>query len=359
MTRKYSSEVCKKLEAVFRAKGLHRSMRVERYEPEDELVYEVQGVADANMGTIRLTVEKFIGGGFAGQVYRVKVLEIHTPTGPISGLKAGGIYAMKILVPPSRFARLFRNALYWLGFQGPFQLQVNPTAARAGALWQKFIRRGAAIRFGDATAVVDIYATFVDSTLESCGELSEWIDGRTWRLEVDENLDSLKRWRSGKPVATDRLGSPEYRAKYEFMHEFVNMLHDMGGHEFARQYEWSTCKSQPNCLKRKNTEDDSAKGLVAVDFRAGLALLPFLPMSPGDFGLIFKGIGRGSWVQFDRGDIEQLRRFMDAHQRDFRDMRTMFDELKACERVYRDSVPDITHHHFRLFYSRAAMDDVT
>ena len=30
----------------------------------------------------------------------------------------------------------------------------------------------------------------------------------------------------------------------------------------------------------------------------------------------------------------------------------MFDELKACERVYRDSVPDITHHHFRLFYSR-------
>ncbi len=47
------------------------------------------------------------------------------------------------------------------------------------------------------------------------------------------------------------------------------------------------CKSQPNCLKRNGTKADS--GLVAVDFRAGLALLPFLPMSPGDFKLIING----------------------------------------------------------------------
>jgi hypothetical protein len=327
-------------------------MRVVRYDAGIELVYDVTEVAGTNTARIRAVVEKFVGGGFAGQVYRVKVTEINAQDGPIGGLKVGGIYAMKILIPPTTFSRLFRNAIYWMGFQGPFQLQVNPVAARAGALWQKFIRRGAKVRLGDERSVVDIHATFVDHTLGSCGEFSEWVDGRTWRLEVDDHLDFLRKWRRGGEVEIARLGSTEYRAKYEFMHEFVALLHDMGGHEFARQYEWSTAKSQPNCLKRKGTDNDPSGGLVAVDFRAGLALLMFLPMSPGDFKLIVKGLGRGSLVQFDRGSIGQLERFIEAHRNDFTDMRDMLDELKACERIYRDSVPDITHNFARLFYSR-------
>ena len=104
---------------------------------------------------------------------------------------------MKILVPPSGFSTFFRNFLYWVGFQGPFQLQVNPAAARAGALWQKFIRRAAKIRFGDENTIVDIHATFVDEKIGSCGELSEWVDGRTWRLEVDDRMDLLRRWAKG------------------------------------------------------------------------------------------------------------------------------------------------------------------
>jgi hypothetical protein len=258
---------------------------------------------------------------------------------------------MKIFVPPSSKARVFRNALYWIGFQGPFQLQVNPAAAKAGALWQKLIRRGAKIRFSDEESVVDIYATFVDKTLGSCGELSQWIEGRTWRLEVDDRLDYLKRWLRGRKVEPKQVGSPEYRAKKEFMAEFVKLLHDMGGHEFARQYEWSTCKSQPNCLKRRDTEDDPSAGLVAVDFRAGLALLPFLPMSPGDFKLIAKGLIRGSLVQFDRGSVTKLERFVEAHREEFADMREMLEELKSAEQVYRNSVSDITHNHVRLLYS--------
>jgi hypothetical protein len=171
-------------------------------------------------------------------------------------------------------------------------------------------------------------------------------------LEVDDRLDFLKQWHKGKKVKATQLGSPEYRAKYEFMNEFVKLLHDMGGYEFARQYEWSTCKSQPNCLKRKDSEDDPSRGLVAVDFRAGLALLPFLPMSPGDFKLIFKGLGRGSLVQFDRGSINKLEEFIDYNRDDFADMMGMLDELKTNESVYRNSVPDITHNHIRLLYSR-------
>lgn len=350
MSAEYSVKTCIDLEKQCRLAGLHRPVRVARYDNGTELVYDVTGITEANSAKVRLVVEDFVGGGFAGQVYKVKILEIEG--GQIEGLNVAGIYAMKILVPPSGFSRLFRNMLYWIGFQGPFQLQVNPAAARAGSIWQKFIRRGAKIKFGDETAVADIYATLVDNTLGSCGELREWVEGRTWRLEVDDRLDLLKKWRRGKATDQQQIGSPEYRAKKLFMKEFVALLHEMGAYEFARQYEWSTCKSQPNCLKRRDTEGNPSAGLVAVDFRAGLALLPFLPMSPGDFKLIAKGAMRGSLVQFDRGDISKLETFINTHSDEFADMRDMFDTLKANEQIYRDSLPDITHNHIRLLYSR-------
>ena len=342
----------RELEYKFHDAALFRPMQIGRYEAGTELEYEVTGVFPANQGMIRLVIDKFVGGGFAGQVYRVKVLDIQTNNEPINGLTVGGEYAMKILIPPSGFSRLFRNVLYWIGFQGPFQLQVNPAAARSGALWQKLIRRGAAIRFGNERSVVDIHATFVDDRMGSCGELSEWVEGRTWRLEVDEHLDTLNRWKKGKTIDETKLASPEYRAKYTFMHQFVGLLHEMGGFEFARQYEWSTWKSQPNCLKRRDSEASPAEGLVAVDFRAGLALLPFLPMSPGDIKLIGKGLLRGSLVQFDRGDVDKLERFMKSHQNTFSDLNPALEQLKKNEAVYRNSVPDVTHNHVRLLYSR-------
>ncbi len=351
MSKEYSVEVCRELEAGFHAAKLHRPMRIKRYDAGTELTYNLRGVGRAEMAKVHIVVEKFVGGGFAGQVYRVKITGIE---GAVDGLEIDRSFAMKILIPPSGFSRLFRNMLYWIGFQGPFQLQVNPTAARAGALWQKLIRGGAKIRFGDENAVVDIYATFVDEKLGSCGELSEWVEGRTWRLEVDDRLDLLKKWMRGGKVDESviaELGSPEYRAKRKFMREFVQLLNDMGAYEFARQYEWSTCKSQPNALKRQGSDNDPAGGLVAVDFRAGLALLPFLPMSPGDFKLIFKGLMRGSLVQFDRGDITRLEAFIQKHGEEFAGMRDLPAELKTADRIYRDSVPDISHNHVRLLYS--------
>jgi hypothetical protein len=349
MSKEYSVEVCKKLEKKFLAAGLHRPMRVAHYEDGDELTYDVTGIPATSKAQVRLRIEKFIGGGYAGQVYRVKLLQM--TGGSIEGLEPGGIYGLKILVPPTAFAKFFRNLLYWVGFQGPFQPQVNPAAARAGAIWQKLIRRGAKIKFGDETTVSDIYATFVDNQLGSCGELREWVEGRTWQLEVDQRMDLLSRWRKGKTVDVSKLGSPEYRAKRLFMQQFVNLLHEMGAFEFARQYQWWTCKSQPNCLKRAGTEDNPSAGLVAVDFRAGLTLLPFLPMSPADFKLIIDGIKRGSLVQFDRGSIDKLELFVQTHKEEFSDMASLLEELRDTEHIYRDSIPDITHNHLRLFYS--------
>jgi hypothetical protein len=322
-------------------------MRLRRYEQGTELVYDLKGIVPARCGRVKLRVEEFIGGGFAGQVYRVKALELEPSQGGVEGIHSGQIYAMKILIPPSRFSKLFRNVIYALAFQGPFSLQVNPSAARAGALWQKFLQRGAKIRLGSERAVVGIHATFVDPTLGSCGELSEWIDGRLWRFEVDDDLDARFRWKVGDPE--DQVGSPEYRAKKTFMKKFVAFMHEMGAYELARQYEWATCKSQPNVLKHRESDPNPGEGHVAVDFRAGLALLPFLPMCPADFKLILKGIARGSWVQFDRGNLEKLASFVQRFPHAFEDMGHTLEELQENEKSYRNSLPDIAHHHFRLF----------
>ncbi|MCF7958191.1 MAG: hypothetical protein K9M57_07075, partial [Phycisphaerae bacterium] len=354
----YSVKVCEQLAEKFRETDLRRPMHVGRYDAGTVLTYEVTGVAPSYNAKVTAEIEKFVGGGFAGQVYRVKILKVDSPQGSIEGLEVGAVLAMKILIPPSGFSLAFRNAVYGVGFQGPFQLQVNPDAARAGALLQKFIRRAAKIRFGSENCVNDILGTFVDSTLGSCGEFSYWIDGRTWRLEVDDHLHLLKPWKKGQDVDQKDLGSPEYRNKFTFMNDFVEMLHEMGAPEFARQYEWSTCKSQPNCLKRTESGDDPEDGLVAVDFRAGLALLPFLPMSPGDFKLIWHGIKRGSLVQFDRGDLGKLKQYMDDHADDFADLRDAYKELERTEKIYRDSLPDITHNGVRLLTDSSLRDQI-
>ncbi len=330
---------------------LHRSIRTGRYEPDSIINYTIRSVITSQQADIELKIVKFVGGGFAGQVYQIEILSIDNPSA-VPELALNQRYAMKILIPPSGFSRIFRDLLYWIGFQGPFQLQVNPTASRAGALWQKFIRRAAGVKFGSQQTVVDIYATLVDNNLGSCGEISEWIEGRTWLLEVNDRINCQHTWLKNPDTDPAAIQSPEFLQKYRFMNDFVDLLHEVGAHEFARQYKWSTLKSQPNCLRRTNAKtDEPYGGLTAVDFRAGLALLPFLPMSPGDFGLIFQGIFRGSLVQFDRGNLKKMEQFITQHKSDFSDLEGAFEELKEADKIYRNSLLDITHNHIKIFFS--------
>ena len=342
----YSVDAVRELEGRFRAAALLRPIRVRRYESGQILAYDVLGVWPSRPARVRLEVERHVGGGYAGQVYRVRVLDLAAPDGPIEGLEAGRAYALKILVPVSGFGRFIRNLLYGIGFQAPFAPQANPDAARAGALWQKLIRRGAASRFGTERAVVDVLATLVDPVLGSCGEISEWVDGRLWRYEIDDNLFARLGWKPGRPA--EGLGSPEYRAKRTFMKDLVGFMHEMGAPELARQYEWWSLKSQPNALKRTEADGDPERGLVAVDFRAGMALLPFLPQCPADFKLIVQGVARGSLVQFDRGDVGALESYVAGHAEEFAGMAGAVEDLKVADGAYRDSLPDITHHHINL-----------
>ena len=325
--------------------GLVGRLRPTRYDPGDVLRYEVTGAAPATTGSVEAEVERFVGGGFAGQVYRIRLLEAPTGDRGITGLEAGGVYALKILKPPSGFANLFRDLLYGIGFQSAFSPRVEPAAVRVGVCWQKLIRRAMELETGDAGGVCDTYATLYDADLASFGEINEWVDGRIWKFEVDDRL--FERWSfSGEPPPDQ--AAPEYVHKKLFMRRLVALLHEMGAPELARQYEWWSLKSQPNALKRVASEDGPEKGLTAIDFRAGLTLLPFLPMSPVDVRLILGGLLRGSLVQFDRADLPRLRRFLAERREDFEDLAPVVAELEEREGEYRRSMPDLTHQGLRL-----------
>ena len=333
------------LERQFEVCELVRPLGRSIYDPGDLLEYVITGVVPANTGRMVAEVDRFVGGGFAGQVYRVKLQEIQADDGPISGLTVGQTYAIKILKPPSSFASIFRNLLFFLAYQGSFSAQVNPASVRVGVLWQKLIRRAAAARYGAESAVCDTYATFYDAEIHSFGEINEWIEGRLWKYEVDDQM--FDRWDFRGPPPADH-NCPEYVHKKFFMRQLVELLHEMGAPELARQYEWWSCKSQPNALKRLGADDSPRAGLTAVDFRAGLTLLPFLPMSPVDVRLILTGLLRGKLVQFDRSDPVQFRKFLEEHRDDFEDLQPVIEELQEQEAIHRASLPDLTHHHVRL-----------
>jgi hypothetical protein len=135
-------------------------------------------------------------------------------------------------------------------------------------------------------------------------------------------------------------------AKRFFMARLVRLLHDVGIPGLGRQFEWETWKSQPNILKRAGQDNAPYAGLTAIDFQAGLALLPFLPMSPADVVLIFRGLSRGRFVQFDQSDLATLDRYVAEHPDLPEEALALLDELRASDQAYRMALPDLTN--FRL-----------
>jgi hypothetical protein len=352
----YSIDLCRALRERILGAGLHVPHRPTRYETGDVLDLSFTTVWPEFEGSGRFRIESFAGGGFAGQVYRCRLESVACGGPPgVSRLDVNAIYAVKIMIPPTRFSRAFRNAIYWLAFQGAFSAQVNRGACRAGLLWPLLVRRAMARITGQPDSVSDVYATFYDPALRAFGEIREWVEGRTWRLEPDLRPGLRRRWRAIDAAATD---SPEFVAKRQFMWRLVGLLHDMGAPELARQYEWWTMKSQPNVLKRESRDAGPADGLCAVDFRAGLALLPWLPMSVGDFALVWAGLRRGSIAQFDRCDYAKLDAFLAAYGTDADVPEGLVESLKRYDAEYRRSLPDVFHQGFRLLLDAGLRLDV-
>jgi hypothetical protein len=319
--------------------------RPDRYEDGDTLEVPIATVWPEADGHARFRLDRFVGGGYAGQVYRATLQALDLPEGTRTELAVGRVYAVKILVPPTPGARRFRDLLYWLAFQGPFGPRTFADACRAGLLWQKAVALGMEARYGQRGAVAEPYASFYDAGMRAHGDVGEWIDGRTWRLEADAEPRLRRGWRTVDPRATR---SPEYVAKRRFMADLTALLHELGAPELARQYAWWSMKSQPNVLKRRGHDADPAAGLCAVDFRAGLALLPYLPMSPVDVRLILSGIRRGSWTQFDRGDPARLRAFSERYPDVFGRVGGMLDALERRDAAYRRALPDLAHQAWGL-----------
>ena len=177
-TATYSPETIRELEGLFAGQNVHRRRRVQGYEPGTELSYEARSILPDGLVRLRLAVEKFVGGGFAGQVYKVKLLAADILQGTAIGFEPGRSYALKILIPPSGIGRRIRDLFFGIGFQAPFSLQSLASAGRSQALWQKFIKRAARIEFGRDDAVVDIFATLLDSRLGATGKSANgWTAG--------------------------------------------------------------------------------------------------------------------------------------------------------------------------------------
>ena len=142
----YCIELCRELERVAGEAPLEIPYRKPRYDTGDVLELDFTTVWPETDGHARFRVDKFVGGGFAGQVYRCTLDHVWLEADAPTDLREGGSYAIKIMLPPSRFSRKFRDLIYWLAFQAPFSAQVNRAACRAGLLWQKFSLLAAAGR---------------------------------------------------------------------------------------------------------------------------------------------------------------------------------------------------------------------
>ena len=69
MAAEYCVDTVKALQDHLGQLGLHRPIRIGRYEPGQQLTYAVQPVSLTAQATVRMTVDRFVGGGFAGQVH--------------------------------------------------------------------------------------------------------------------------------------------------------------------------------------------------------------------------------------------------------------------------------------------------
>lgn len=293
-------------------------------------IYAPDGEA---LGTARFQIESYAGSGFAGQVYRAAVLE---------GAGMQGEVALKILRPRSKAKNTFRELLFRLSFQTRFAPRLRETAVRTGLIWQAALRAAAEIELGESDAVPRPLGYFWDEASRSYAEIHEWVDGRAPRFTADDEI--ILRLFSGD---IEQPASETQRLR-RFMQQVVALCHKVGAHGLARQYEWYSFVAQANVLVRRQRSAGQSE-FAAIDWRPGLAVPFFLPLSPAHARIAWQGLRHGLLAHFDQSDPGSLEPYLETHPQASGSLAPLLRRLKLDEPRYRLGIPDLWNHPLDLW----------
>lgn len=315
------------------------------YDPGDHLDLTVKD-ARGETHPVAFEIAAYCGGGFAGQVYRARVVSSAAPT-----LREGDEVALKVFRTRSGLRRRFRDFLYWLGFQSPFPHQYNEDAVREGLPLTRLLQAACARVFGTAKPINECYGTFWDDHVRSFGEVNEWVDGVVTDPERDDGI--LLRWLHNRRVrrtgeGTFRHCPLEIAKKHACMDRLVKLCRELGLDDLARQAYWWTGMSQANLLTRTETHGTPQPSFVWVDRRPGL---PGFILSLGDLVLFWQAVWRWSVPPFDRVNTAKLRAWFT--RRGEAGCQADLDELEELDARYRRSQLDLFGHHVHLLTDKA------
>ncbi len=138
----------------------------------------------------------------------------------------------------------------------------------ARSFWsQRRLRQAAGDRLGSDLFIPHPVGIVLDPDQGVAGVIQEWVDGRPWRLEIDDHV--FQRPRPG-PVPDYRepaMFHAEYLAKRWFMARLERLLRELELFTWARLYHWRGI-NPTRVWKRMGAPDDPYWGLVALDFPA-------------------------------------------------------------------------------------------
>ena len=247
-----------------------------------------------------------------------------------------GAVAIKLLRPRNALKERFRDALFHLSVQTTFAPRLQEDAVQAGLIWQRLLGRAYEAEGGNPAAIVRPLGYFWDEELFSFAEIQTWVEGRPSRHEPDDQL--IQRWLGLSHTPPNN----EIDRQRNFMARITRLCYQIGAIGLARQYEWLTLVSQANVLKCAEISSPSSE-FTAVDFRPGLAIPFFLPLSPAHARIIWQGFLRGVLVHFDEIDLPRLDAYLEEHLDAFTEFAPLVEHLKKAEARYRAGLPDLWH----------------
>lgn len=230
-----------------------------------QIALHAKGILPPVTAVLHLQIEENIGGNLYRQIYRVRPLNQEAA---FVGLIPNAVYCLKVYHLP--LSRLCRPDSFVHTTLRRSQLRPNlDRLGRVGALWQLLARVAVANSMRLPAAVPNVFATFYDRNLLSFGTIEEWVEGRPWRLEMDDRVFD----RIAPPEPPDYLVpdtfKDEYTAKRFFLARFHRLLTEMGATGLAARYAWRNFQSTRRVELRPDATD-VYHGLVAKDFEPAL-----------------------------------------------------------------------------------------